>query len=270
MHGTMGTIIQKSRKTKGMTQEQLSNLLGISSAAVSKWETGNALPDVALLSPLARALGCTVNDLVDFRPQLTPGEIDTLCNSARRMFSAGNFTAAADFCESRLREYPSDLNLAFRVGGLYGQYADASGPLQPKLFSRAIQLLEQAANLPDEELGRTIWQMLAGLYTENGEYKKALEALNRLPSCNARGRGLRASVLRHMGKLEEAAGLEHDNLIYQLDECNTALASLSETYAAMQQQTFAESLTSLHAEFAQLKTQIETVITQATKGQSSN
>ena len=82
MEQNMGKVIQAKRRAKGMTQEQLAQLVGVSSAAVSKWETASALPDVALLCPLARALDCTPDELLDFKPQLTEQEVDTLGETA--------------------------------------------------------------------------------------------------------------------------------------------------------------------------------------------
>lgn len=49
----LGTRISELRREKGMTQEQLAKLVGISAPAVSKWETGSSCPDIALLCPLA-------------------------------------------------------------------------------------------------------------------------------------------------------------------------------------------------------------------------
>ena len=40
MEQTVGRTVQRLRKAKGLTQEQLAGQLGVSSAAVSKWETG--------------------------------------------------------------------------------------------------------------------------------------------------------------------------------------------------------------------------------------
>lgn len=48
----LGTRISELRREKGMTQEQLAKLVGISAPAVSKWETGSSCPDIALLCPL--------------------------------------------------------------------------------------------------------------------------------------------------------------------------------------------------------------------------
>ena len=52
----MGKRIQTLRKQQEMTQEQLADLLGVTAAAVSKWETNLSYPDITLLCPLARAL----------------------------------------------------------------------------------------------------------------------------------------------------------------------------------------------------------------------
>lgn len=54
--------IAKLRKERGLTQEQLGQLVGVSAQAVSKWEKGGA-PDVELLPALADRLGVTIDAL---------------------------------------------------------------------------------------------------------------------------------------------------------------------------------------------------------------
>ncbi len=56
------------RKRKGLTQQQLADLLGISNKSVSRWESEGGYPDVELLAPLARALGVTVDELLSETP----------------------------------------------------------------------------------------------------------------------------------------------------------------------------------------------------------
>lgn len=55
--------IKRLRQAKGMTQEQLAGILGVSAQAVSKWETSDTYPDGALLSPLADALEASLDQL---------------------------------------------------------------------------------------------------------------------------------------------------------------------------------------------------------------
>lgn len=64
MNETIGSRISKFRKEKHMTQEELANLLGVSSQAVSKWETDTSCPDISLLAQLARVLGVTTDELL--------------------------------------------------------------------------------------------------------------------------------------------------------------------------------------------------------------
>lgn len=54
--------IAELRKARGLTQEQLGQLVGVSAQAVSKWENGGA-PDVDLLPALADRLGVTIDGL---------------------------------------------------------------------------------------------------------------------------------------------------------------------------------------------------------------
>lgn len=60
----IGRFIAQMRKEQSYTQRQLAELLGISDKTVSKWETGNGLPEVALMLPLCQALHITVNELL--------------------------------------------------------------------------------------------------------------------------------------------------------------------------------------------------------------
>jgi transcriptional regulator with XRE-family HTH domain len=60
----MGRIIQTKRVEAGFTQKSLANALHITDKAVSKWERGICLPDVALLSKLALLLDVDVDILV--------------------------------------------------------------------------------------------------------------------------------------------------------------------------------------------------------------
>ena len=62
---TLGKKIQKLRKEKGWTQEELAGRVGVSAQAVSKWETDVSSPDISLLRPLAELLGVTVDQLLD-------------------------------------------------------------------------------------------------------------------------------------------------------------------------------------------------------------
>ena len=56
--------IKRLREENGLTQTALAELIGISSKAVSKWETSKGLPDISLIEPLSQALGVSVMELM--------------------------------------------------------------------------------------------------------------------------------------------------------------------------------------------------------------
>ena len=60
----IGNNIAALRKEKGITQEELANILGVSAQAVSKWENNSSCPDVALLTDIADYFGVTVDALL--------------------------------------------------------------------------------------------------------------------------------------------------------------------------------------------------------------
>lgn len=60
-----GSTIKHLRESRNMTQAELSEIIGVSSKTVSKWETGKGLPDISLLQPLAHALGISVIELMN-------------------------------------------------------------------------------------------------------------------------------------------------------------------------------------------------------------
>ena len=59
-----GVTIKDLREKKGLTQVELADVLGVSSKAVSKWETAKGLPDISLIEPLANALSVSVMELM--------------------------------------------------------------------------------------------------------------------------------------------------------------------------------------------------------------
>ena len=60
----IGKFIAECRKQKNLTQMQLSEKLGITDKAISKWERGMAMPDSSIMLALCDILGISVNELL--------------------------------------------------------------------------------------------------------------------------------------------------------------------------------------------------------------
>ena len=76
----IGKFISECRKKAGLTQAQLAEKLGITDRAVSKWETGRAMPDSSIMLELCGILGISVNDLLS-------GEVVTMENYNKELES---------------------------------------------------------------------------------------------------------------------------------------------------------------------------------------
>lgn len=61
----IGSFIAKCRKSQNLTQFQLAEKLNITDRAISKWETGRAMPDSSIMLQLCEILKISVNDLLN-------------------------------------------------------------------------------------------------------------------------------------------------------------------------------------------------------------
>lgn len=60
--------ILEERSRNGLTQEELAQRLGVSKAAVSKWERGRSMPGIALLPKIASLLSITADQPFGYEP----------------------------------------------------------------------------------------------------------------------------------------------------------------------------------------------------------
>ena len=60
----IGKFIAEMRKNAGLSQTELAKELNISNRTVSKWETGDGLPDIATVPQIAQFFGITVDELL--------------------------------------------------------------------------------------------------------------------------------------------------------------------------------------------------------------
>ena len=74
----IGKFIAERRKMNGLTQMQLAEQLNITDRAVSKWETGKAMPDTSIMLELCNILKISVNDLLS-------GEVVSVDNYNKQM-----------------------------------------------------------------------------------------------------------------------------------------------------------------------------------------
>lgn len=108
------TIMSK-RKEKGITQDELAIYIGVSKASVSKWETGQSYPDITLLPQLATYFNITIDELMNYSPQMTNEEIKNLYHSLANDFSKEPFDSVYSKCKEIIKKYYSCFPLLMQM-----------------------------------------------------------------------------------------------------------------------------------------------------------
>ena len=102
----IGKFIAFNRKKLNMTQEELGHKLGVTGKTVSRWETGNYMPDLSLLIPLSQTLNITLNELLQGEA-LKPDKINSQNEEA--------LEATINYSEKTLRQKTKKLFLKLIV-----------------------------------------------------------------------------------------------------------------------------------------------------------
>ncbi len=86
----LSNTILSLRHEAGLTQEHLSEMLGVSTAAVSKWECGQACPDIELLPKLADIFECSVDYLLGYNVT-NQASIESVIAEVKNLHKAGKY-----------------------------------------------------------------------------------------------------------------------------------------------------------------------------------
>lgn len=104
---SFGQRIRELRRKNNMTQEELAELLSISSQAVSRWETDAAMPDISFLIPLANLFGITTDELLG-RESGKKAEIEAYKEKDRVLGSKGDVAKRLALWREAAQKYPGD------------------------------------------------------------------------------------------------------------------------------------------------------------------
>ncbi|MBP3918749.1 MAG: helix-turn-helix transcriptional regulator [Clostridia bacterium] len=184
MELNIGMNIKRLRLAKGLTQEQLAELLTISTAAVSKWEAKNTYPDITMLFPLAEIFGVTVDELLGYDEAKAKADVDKILAEYHRLYVDGRFSEGKDLIITARKKYPHDYRIMNKymwdiAGGSAGNDSQTLLKNKDELTQLCDCILEGCTQ---DDLRAEAINMKAKLLHAAGDTNAALEILSKLPA----------------------------------------------------------------------------------------
>ena len=177
MELTIGANIKRLRTAKGITQEQLSTAMNVTSAAVSKWERGDTYPDITLLQPLAYYFGVTLDMLMGYDQEKVQAEIDEVIALYRKY---RNGKRGREIITKAYRDYPNDYWIMYYyMWNIGGELADNDPAVLIEYKEEFLAICEKILEgCTEENLRLGAWNMRAKILHAEGKTGAALEIYN--------------------------------------------------------------------------------------------
>lgn len=201
----IGSIITECRKSKGLTQEELANRLGVTAPAVNKWERGHSTPDIMLLAPLARSLDISVDTLLSFEKEMTVDEVDERILEGDKRFRSDAYEEAFRWCEAQINQYPNCEALIWQMAVLMDAWRMKRGIPEGHEIEKKISDYYHRALLSKEEAIRTgAAQSLFDWHMRQEAYQEAEKYLAYFSTDNLERQYKQGLIYSKTGRIDEA------------------------------------------------------------------
>ncbi len=216
MNLQIGEQIKNGRIKRGWTQQELALSIGVTTQAVSKWETGSSYPDITLLPIIARSLNVSIDQLMDFNPDLPEKEVKKIVEKAVDNYVEKGFEIGYDYVKSILNLHPNSIALKFYLGSLFQGFMLDEKLLKKEkiqeLYLESAKLYEEvlASGLKEFEYKTRI--ILVGSYMMLGEFDKAEKMIGALPDDSQDKEFLYGNLYTITGEKDKAREIHLKNL----------------------------------------------------------
>ena len=175
METKLAENIRAFRKERSLTQEQLAEVLGVTTGAVYKWEAKLSVPDIALILQMADFFDTSVDVLLGY--EMKDNRLDTTVKRMQECRRNKDRAALAE-AEKALKKYPHSFKIVNECATVFRVFYIETG--DKKLGRRALELMERTLTLlpqnTDPELNeQTVSGRMAEVYMSLGETEKGIE-----------------------------------------------------------------------------------------------
>lgn len=199
MNVDLGTKIRQLRHRDGRTQEVLAEALGVTSQAVSRWESGGSFPDMNLIPPIANYFGISIDELFGYTNQREI-RIEEMVRKIQERKWKQDVDDTIAFARNALLEFPGNEKLMVCLASVlytagytrHGEHHltdgegydvyDTARHCTYSEWKEAVSLYEKALpTMEDGELRRVAVGELTQLYVNMGQHEKALALADAAP-----------------------------------------------------------------------------------------
>ena len=166
--------IRVMRREKGLTQEQLAEVMGVSTASVSKWETGVAAPELGMLAALADFFEMSIDALIGHT--VDKAQLQEKVATIKALSLGNEDKKAIEQAEELLRRYPNEYDVVDCTSDVY--YTAFIHNQEKAYIHRCMELLHRKYALSKDNSGKKWFEMqreLANCHELLDEYEKAKE-----------------------------------------------------------------------------------------------
>ena len=232
MKETMGQIIRRLRKERGLTQEELAEQLGVTCQAVSKWENDAGMPDISQVVPLVAVFGVSADVLFGITGTTADEEVWKIVADAdniQRYGEPDTYLAAYDVLMEGLKRFPNhlilmnrcmDLGLSLSLpenGWIYA--GDRAGRIAFETVKQANYIAANSKNISDVMRAR---QALVFLYCAEEKFDFAIRQAQDFPTRTD------FTLCSHMAMVEEHRGNYQREAAYLCTDIAYALQTLED------------------------------------------
>ena len=191
MSQSIGKNIRKLRKERNLTQEELAELLNITSQAISKWENETGMPDISQIIPLARVFGVSTDLLFGISSTNEQNDVEKIIKDLHiknKNLEIDDYEEYKQKSEA-LKHYPNNFTLLYScfVKGCFLLQTEWQEKLskeeQESIYNECIRQSNVIFSYcPNTDIVINTKRELVGLMVVKKEHEKAMKLISELPN----------------------------------------------------------------------------------------
>ena len=224
--------IRRFRKDMSLTQEQLAEMLGVTTGAVYKWEAGLSNPELNLIVRMADFFDISVDVLLGY--EVKDNRLATTIQRLEEYTNEKN-QAGMEEAEKALKKYPHSFELVYLSASMYRRFAIESGNKEHS--KRALELMREALLLVSQNTNpeiseETIQGNIADILMSLGKYEEALDVLKKYNSGGRYNDKIGVGLSEDREHIDEAAHFLSEALWGMIESFTLIISGFTNIYSS--------------------------------------